>query len=104
LFHAQPSLLLKRRGASTHAYPASVATTWSLSFAKVEQQNPTAAALLRCCAFLHPDAIPEELFTMGAAHLGTELRQVGRDPLAFDEAMHMLLSYSLIHRDPVTAT
>jgi nucleoside phosphorylase len=104
LLHSQPSLLLKRRGSSGYDYPAAVTTTWSLSFAKVELQNPAAAEILRCCAFLHPDAIPEELFTKGAAHLGTELRKMGRDPLAFDEAVHTLLSYSLIRRDASMAT
>ena len=63
-----------------------------------------AAELLRCCAFVHPDTIPEELFTAGVAHLGTGLQQMRRDPLAFDEAIRVLLAYSLIHRDPTTAT
>ncbi len=104
LYRLQPSPLLKRRGGFKHNYPASVATTWSLSFKKVEQQNPMAAELLRCCAFVHPDTIPEELFTAGAAHLGTGLQQMRRNPLAFDEAVRVLLAYSLIHRDPATAT
>ena len=104
LYRLQPSPLLRRRGGSKPDYPASVATTWSLSFEKVEQQNPMAAELLRCCAFVHPDTIPEELFTAGVAHLGTGLQQMRRDPLAFDEALRVLLAYSLIHRDPTTAT
>src|SRR5439155_3479872 len=40
-------------------YPETVATTWSLSFQRVEQQSPAAADVLRLCAFLAPDAIPE---------------------------------------------
>ena len=104
LYRLQPSPLLKRRGGFKHDYPASVATTWSLSFKKVEQQNPMAAELLRCCAFVHPDTIPEELFTAGAVHLGAGLQQMRRNLLAFDEAVRVLLAYSLIHRDPATAT
>ena len=53
--------LLARRGGLVDDHPDSVATTWSLSFQKVEQANPIAAELLRICAFLAPDAIPEEL-------------------------------------------
>ncbi|TMC20593.1 MAG: tetratricopeptide repeat protein, partial [Chloroflexi bacterium] len=104
LYHLQPSPLLKRRGSTKHDYPASVATTWSLSFKNVEQQDPIAAELLRCCAFVHPDTIPVELFTVGVVHLGTTLRQIRVDPLVFDDAIRILLAYSLIHRDPATAT
>lgn len=53
--------LLAHRGVLVDDHPESVATTWSLSFAKVEAANPTVAELLRACAFLAPDAIPEEL-------------------------------------------
>jgi len=59
-------LLKERRGAD---HPESVATTWDISFRKVEQQNP-AADLLRLCAFLAPDAIPEVILTEGAEELG----------------------------------
>jgi hypothetical protein len=53
--------LLARRGKLVDDHPEPVATTWSLSFARVEQANPIAAELLRICAFLAPNAIPEEL-------------------------------------------
>ena len=96
--------LLGKRGNFSDDYPSSVAITWTLSFDKVKQQSPTAAGLLRCCAFLHPDAIPEELFIVGAHHLGIRLQRVARDSLAFDDAVRVLLAYSLIHRDPTTST
>ncbi|MBV9256872.1 MAG: helix-turn-helix domain-containing protein, partial [Ktedonobacteraceae bacterium] len=66
LYQTHRKALLARRGAQTTNYPDSVATTWSLSFHKVEQSNPAAAELLRLCAFLAPDHIPEELLTDGA--------------------------------------
>jgi hypothetical protein len=47
-------------------YPESVATTWALSFENIEKANPAAAELLRFCAFLYPDQIPEEMFSKGA--------------------------------------
>ena len=69
-FKARRSELLSYRSASNFDYPHSVATTWSLSFERIEQANATAADLLRACAFLHSDTIPEEFFTRGAEALG----------------------------------
>ncbi|HCI81710.1 MAG TPA: XRE family transcriptional regulator, partial [Ktedonobacter sp.] len=64
---------LARRSELSHPkdYPDTVDTTWSISFQQVEQLSPTAADILNLCAFLAPDAIPEELFTRGAAALDT---------------------------------
>jgi len=64
--------LLAQRVVLVDDHPESVATTWLRSFAKVEQTSPTAAELLRACAFLAPDAIPEELLI--------EILQVPRTP------------------------
>src|SRR5947208_7790945 len=69
---------------------ASVATTWSLSFEQVEKSSPVAADLLRVCAFLHPDAIPEEMLSAGAPHLGLQLEPLATDELAFNEAISAL--------------
>jgi tetratricopeptide (TPR) repeat protein len=96
--------LLKRRGSLSNDYPETVATTWTLSFEKVKQQSLTAADLLYCCALLHPEAIPEELFAHGASQLGSRLQHATHDSLAFDDALRVLLAYSLIHRDPTTTT
>ena len=65
LYRVQRKDLLARRGHMTGGYPASVATTWSLSFDRVEAVNPLAVELLRMCAFLAPDAIPEDLLREG---------------------------------------
>lgn len=61
LYQTGQARLLARRGGKKPSHPDSVATTWAISFAKVEEANPMAAELLRACAFLAPDAIPEEL-------------------------------------------
>jgi tetratricopeptide (TPR) repeat protein len=54
---------------------------------------------------LHPDAIPEELFIGdGSRHLGIPFQQVTGDAFAFNEAIRVLLTYSLIQRDPCAAT
>src|SRR5439155_10315888 len=99
LYRQQRGALLARRGGLVADHPASVATTWSLSFKQVEQTSPAAADLLRVCAFLHPDAIPEEMLIEGAAHLGPQLKPLATDELAFNEAIRALHAYSLVRRD-----
>jgi tetratricopeptide (TPR) repeat protein len=96
--------LLKVRGGLVDDHPKSVATTWSLSFEQLEQKNPAAADLLRFCAFLHPDAIPEEIITAGAGHLGPVLQPVAADPLLLNNAIAALGTYSLISRDATEKT
>jgi hypothetical protein len=65
-FSAQHQELL-RWGTPSTDYPDTVATTWKLTFQRVQQESPTAAALLHLCAFLAPDEIPIELFRNAAA-------------------------------------
>lgn len=103
LYKKHSATLLKRRGASSE-YSQSVATTWSLSFQNVEKNNPIAAEMLRLCAFLHPDAIPEDVFTEGKDDLGPVLSTVVDDPIALDEAIEALLRYSLVKRNAGTKT
>jgi tetratricopeptide (TPR) repeat protein len=91
---------LHRRGGSGTEHPEPVAKTWSLSFEKVEQLDPAAADLLRFCAFLAPDAIPEQLILDGASELGPRLQPIAADPSLLDEAIGTLLRYSLVKRKP----
>lgn len=90
--------LLARRGAQATNYPDSVATTWSLSFQHIAQTNPAASELLHLCAFLAPDAIPEELLTEGAAHWPIMLQQAVTDHFAFNHLLEALLRFSLVKR------
>jgi tetratricopeptide (TPR) repeat protein/DNA-binding XRE family transcriptional regulator len=92
-------LLQERRGADAD-HPEPVATTWNISFRTIEQQNPAAADLLRFCASLAPDAIPEEILIKGAEKLGSRLASVVADAYLFNEAIEVLRIYSLITRDP----
>jgi tetratricopeptide (TPR) repeat protein len=98
-YQQRRTALLKERGGYTSDHPEPVATTWSLSFEKVELANPAAADLLRLCAFLAPDAIPEEIVTEGAADLTPVLQSLASDPFLLDAAIKALLRYSLIKRD-----
>ena len=104
LYQTQGTKLLKERGGLVSGHPDPVATTWSLSFKNVEHAYPAAAELLRFCAFLAPDAIPEELFTESASELGPVLETVASDLSSLNAAIRELLKYSLVHRDPETQT
>jgi tetratricopeptide (TPR) repeat protein len=108
LYRSHALDLLGRRGAlaSDHAadHPEPVATTWALSFEKIEQANPVAAELLRLCAFMHPDGIPEEVLSKGAPELGPVLGTVGSDAFALNTTISEILKYSLLRRDPMAST
>ncbi|MBD2509794.1 tetratricopeptide repeat protein [Nostoc muscorum FACHB-395] len=82
----------------------SVSITFSLAFEKVLERNPTAADLIRVCAFLAADGIPEEIFTLGAAELGENLSRVVDKPLDFVKVMAEAGRFSLIYRNPTHKT
>lgn len=100
LYRTRRRDILRVRGRFDQGYPASVATTWSLSFEKISEANPAAPELLNFCAFLAPDAISEELLTGGAAHLGDLLAPVVINPLQFDQVCKEVLRFSLLQRGP----
>lgn len=97
-YRKQRITLLDLRGETNAEHPEPVTTTWRLSFAKVEQINPAAAALLRLCTFLHPDDIPEAFITNGATLLGPLLEPVAADPAQLDAAIATLRKFSLVRR------
>jgi len=98
LYRTHRKALLAQRGMLATDYLHSVATTWLLSFQKVQQVNPAAAELLELCSFLAPDRIPEELLTDGADYWPALLQQATTDPFAFQQMMKELLKYSLVKR------
>ena len=100
IYQQHRTTLLAQRRAEGADHPEPVASTWSLSFARVEATNPAAADLLRLCAYLAPDAIPEEILAQGAAHLGAVLGPVASDAFLLGEATEALRAYSLVGRDP----
>ena len=67
-------------------------------------RNPASADLLRLCAFLAPDAIPETIFTKGAQELGPILAPVAADAYLLNQAIESLRAYSLVARDPEART
>ncbi len=88
---------LRSRGhASTH--PGTVATVWSVSIDKLEATEPAAIQLLTLCAWLAPEPIPLDLFTRHGDLLPEPLAAIAADPVAFNDAVGALASYSLARR------
>jgi len=85
-------------------HPHSVNRTFLLAFEQVAQRNPLAAELLTTCAFLAPEAIPEMFFLEGSPWLGPTFEMMASDPLAFPDAIKVLLSYSLLQRNTPART
>ena len=88
--------LLQRRGKRFVGHEMSVVATFSLAIERVEKINPVAADILRACSILHGEAIPEELFLEGAAHLRERL---AANLNGWDEAVGILRDYSLVQRN-----
>lgn len=99
LYHSKHIDLLQRRS-SRSDYPEPVATTWSLSFDKVENEFPAAWELLRLCAFLAPDDIPLEMFEKDATTLGPILEPIARSSDTLNEGIDELEKFSLVRRSP----
>jgi transcriptional regulator with XRE-family HTH domain len=93
--------LLARRGKRFIGHEASAATTFSLAFERVEALNLAATDLLRACALLASEAIPEEIFREGAQHLGPLLALGGA---SWDQAISLLHDYSLVQRSAEAQT
>jgi tetratricopeptide (TPR) repeat protein len=103
LYRTEGAALRALRGKLATDHP-SVTITFSLAFAQVEKANPAAADLVRVCAFLAPDAIPEEIFTQGGKELGEPLAQAAGKPLAWDAAVEAAGRFRLIHRNVANDT
>src|SRR5262249_20953392 len=103
LYQSGRKELSKRRGKLAQDHP-SVAVTFSLAFNKVVDASPAAADLLRACAFLEADSIPEEIFSAGARELGEALSATAEIPLGLSNALEEAARFSLLRRHPEART
>jgi tetratricopeptide (TPR) repeat protein len=104
LYRQEGARLLAKRGElATDDHP-SVTVTFRLAFTKVQERSPAAADLLRVCAFLAPDDIPEEIFTAGASVLAEPLKTVASNTLEFVRAVGEAGRFSLIERNSSNQT
>jgi tetratricopeptide (TPR) repeat protein/predicted alpha/beta hydrolase family esterase len=99
LYNNSPHKLLSRRGEDIEDHPESVTCTFRMSFDRVAAVNSAAADLLRLCAFLDADSIPEEIFQQGADVLGESLGSVATDQMELIEAIKHCRQLSLLNRN-----
>jgi TIR domain-containing protein/NB-ARC domain-containing protein len=91
--HALPS------GQALRDYPETVVSVWKFSLSMMEQSHPAAADLLRLCAFLAPDGIPDDMIIAGADALGPVLKPVVANQFTLNTLIGILRKYSLLNRD-----
>lgn len=106
-YEQQQGDLLSRRGNFTSDHVHSVTATFRLSQERVEHEQIGAAGLLRLCAFLHAEDIPEDLFHLNAEQagdFGPVLASLMSDPMHFDLALAALRNLSLVQRSVLTHT
>jgi len=103
LYHQQGTQLLAKRGLA-QVHPDPITDALSLNFQKVEQSHPSALRLLYLLAFLHPDAIPDEMIEQGTGALNPPLKKLATDALALENVIALLLKYSLVQRRMETRT
>ncbi len=98
--------LLNRGRPVVEGHPDPVATTWLMNVQAVEASAPASADLLRGCAFLAPNEVPEEILTLGGAELGPVIAGVmaADSAMVAGEILGPLVRYSLIQRDHQRAT
>ena len=95
LFQRRRGDLLARGGPA--GYPGTVATTWALAFAQLEESAPAAAGLLRLLAYCAPEAIPLRLLLQPRPGLTDDLAQ------AVAEVLAPLMDDELVAGDAVAA-
>jgi tetratricopeptide (TPR) repeat protein len=103
LYRQEGAKLLAERGELALDHP-SVTVTFRLAFNKVLDRSTAAADLLRVCAFLAPDNIPEEIFTLSASVFAEPLGHTAANALEFAKAVGEAGRFSLIERNSQTQT
>lgn len=84
------------RGQSSQDYPFTVATTWELSFQKVQEKAPAGADLLNLCTFFAPANIPYKRLIELANIFSTGLRDLAQNEIALADVVRTLKSFSLV--------
>ncbi|GCE07543.1 DUF7779 domain-containing protein [Dictyobacter aurantiacus] len=100
LFREHRAEVLREHDSVASHYQFSVATTWKLSFERIQQAQPASSQILYLCAFLSPDRIYEEFVQQGIAHFNPELVALEENPLLLHRAIGELRRYSLIRTQP----
>lgn len=75
-----------------------IATLWDISLERIAEKNSASLQLLELCAYLAPERIPLDLFTLHTQLLPEPLAAAAADELAFSETIGVLVDYSLMKR------
>ena len=75
-----------------------IATLWDIALERISREDPAAVVLLDMCAYLAPEPIPLDLFSLHGNLLPEPLSSRSADPLAFNEVIGTLVDYSLAKR------
>src|SRR3954447_11199975 len=82
----------------------SVGATFGLAFGRLEDTSPAAAELLRICAFVAPDSIPEDIILKGVDHVGGALGKAAQTRLGLARVVGDSCRFSLLDRDSSNRT
>jgi hypothetical protein len=85
-------------------YPYSVATTWSMSFNIIKNNNSQAAELLRLLSFLNPDGILIDFLQSGAEALQEDLQKLVSNRIDMSKALIELENFSLLKWNRLSKT
>ncbi len=99
LYEQKRQALHPERGNPDHA---TVAVTFALALEQVEAiptYGPAATQLVRLCAFLGPDAIPEEVFRADPEEIQAPLNTFVKDDAEWLEVVAAAIRYSLMRRE-----
>jgi tetratricopeptide (TPR) repeat protein len=83
------------RQAKPAEYPLPVTAAWSVSISALKETVPNAVLLLRLCACFGPDPFPRNALSEGRDAVRPELGSILSDPIALNDAITGLSSYSL---------
>ena len=85
-------------------YPVSMTAAWQISVSKLNEMQPAALELLRCCAFFGPEPIPRDVFGRGIQPTGSKLSQILADPILLARVIRNLARFALATVDPAART
>jgi tetratricopeptide (TPR) repeat protein len=77
-------------------YGTSVTAAWTLSVSRVEEQQPEALRLLRCCAFFGPDPIPRDVFRRSSQAAETRVSDLLADAIPLSRSIRELGRFALV--------
>jgi tetratricopeptide (TPR) repeat protein len=85
-------------------YPLTMTAAWQISVGRLNQTEPTAVELLRCCAFFGPEPIPRDVFRHGIQAARPHLAEILGDPILLSMIVRDLGRFALANIDPSNRT